>query len=614
MRGTSVVLFALLAASACERQPTGPALVRDHGSPAFTYHDGDNGPPPSESFPNDTHDTGKFTGVGTGAPVGLTCEPFAAGHWCTGFLPSVKVDGTLLDVNVQIPDGDGPHPLIVQSHGWGGSKNTSHDIADMLVGDGYAVLRYSARGFGDSWGQANFGEIHVELKDLQAIVGGVVDELADRPGLALNPDAVAVTGGSYGGAHSWLAALQPTFESPNGVPVRIRTIVPIAFGSDLLYSLFPNGDPRRSVDRIGGLKLSYVNGLYYYGLREDNPSRPYPNYPTYLAAWHAYVNGPEPTPGDALYKQVADGLAGYRSVWWQQSFWATVAANPIPIFQIQGFTDDLFPLEEAKRMLLALTTVTPGYPIATYLGDLGHPRASNKPGEVQYVMGLARKWFAFYLKGEGTQPPFVIYAAITRPRDEPFDPANVLTVGSYAELGPLSVREAFDTGAILVNPASDPLSGFYWDPFVMEAANELKPYSLPPPPSAVVDNSLAVYEVPVAKLGRGSPLLIAGQPTVTFRASTTAPRVQLNVRLFQVGPDETKSLVTRGTYTLDSGALHLPVGDVDVTIRTYGNLWRAPVNHSLRLEVTNVDSPYISPSKVPSVTQISNVRLEIPVR
>jgi hypothetical protein len=32
------------------------------------------------------------------------------------------------------------------------------------------------------------------------------------------------------------------------------------------------------------------------------------------------------------------------------------------------------------------------------------------------------------------------------------------------------------------------------------------------------------------------------------------------------------------------------------------------------LEITNLDSPYLAPSRLPSVTQISQVRLTLPVR
>jgi len=35
---------------------------------------------------------------------------------------------------------------------------------------------------------------------------------------------------------------------------------------------------------------------------------------------------------------------------------------------------------------------------------------------------------------------------------------------------------------------------------------------------------------------------------------------------------------------------------------------------TVRLEITNVDTPYIGPGRVPSVTQVSEVKLEVPVR
>ena len=73
------------------------------------------------------------------------------------------------------------------------------------------------------------------------------------------------------------------------------------------------------------------------------------------------------------------------------------------------------------------------------------------------------------------------------------------------------------------------------------------------------------------------------------------------------------------TFTIDSQGIDQDVqpadeAEVDVTIPTYGNLWRAEAGHALRLELTNVDSPYITPSRVPSVTTVTGVRLVVPVR
>lgn len=605
------LVLALVALAGCDRRPTAPddALIASHATRAAVE---DEGPPPPHAFGPDSRETeGPFTGQGI-ATSRLTCESGATGaRRYEGYLES-DVDRTLLDATLDLPDGGGPSPLVVIMHGWAGSKGGSQDIATMLVGEGYGVLRYSARGFGQSWGRVNLSDRDVELLDLQSMISAVVEQSA----CALNADAVAMTGASYGGGHSWLATLRPTFQRTETSPrVRIRTVVPIAPWTDLLYSLVPNGRQRNSLAPMGGLKLSYVNAFYIGGRREPNnaPQPYYDNYPAYFTIWNTWLNAAEPTSVDPIGRQISDGLAGYRSIWWQQDFWSSAASNRVPIFQVQGLTDDLFPLDEAKRMLLALKSIDPAYPIASYFGDIGHPRAANKTGEIDYILGLLRAWLAFYLKGEGVQPTFDIRAAITRPRDEAFDPANVITAASHGELSTGVVTESFPRPAVLVNPLTDPLAGFFWDPLVMEAARELEPSPVPPPASAIVETSLATYSVPVGKLGRGSPLFIAGQPTVTLTATTPAPRVQLNVRLFDIGPGGTKSLITRGTYTIDTWS-GLPIGTARVTIPTYGNLWIAPVNHRLRLEISNLDSPYISPSKTPSVTAISDVTLDVPIR
>jgi len=440
----------------------------------------------------------------------------------------------------------------------------------------------------------------------------MIAQVVDEPSYHLNADAVAITGASYGGGHSWLAGIEPTFVTPRRNVVRIRTIVPIATWSDFVSSLLPNGREGESLDAPGGAKLSYLNGFFFSGIRQ-NPERPYPNYPDYFVTWEAWLNAQEPSRIDPVFTSIVDGLAGYRSVWWQQRFWENARAARLPVFIAQGFTDDLFPLSEAKRMLVALKAIDPAYPVAAYFGDIGHPRASNKPGEVDYALSLIRGWLAYYMKGIGTEPPHVVYAALTRPRDEPFDAANVIVVPTIDALATGVVSAAFEEPAVLVNPLTDPAGGFFWDPFVMEGARELRPLPVPPE-SPLVPGSLATYDVAGSTLTGGAPLVIAGQPTVSMHLATAAYRVQLNVRLFDVDPAGTKQLITRGTYTIESPTIGAPIGEADIVIPTYGNFWRAEAGHSLRLELTNVDSPYIAPSRVPSTTVVTGVGLRIPVR
>jgi len=78
----------------------------------------------------------------------------------------------------------------------------------------------------------------------------------------------------------------------------------------------------------------------------------------------------------------------------------------------------------ARRLEDGLNAAEPGYPITSYFGDLGHPRAANRPEEVDYVLGLIRPWLAAYLKG-GTAPALsgVKQVAVAAPSGAPKPPA-----------------------------------------------------------------------------------------------------------------------------------------------------------------------------------------------
>src|SRR5205085_9687531 len=162
------------------------------------------------------------------------------------------------------------------------------------------------------------------------------------------------------------------------------------------------------------------------------------------------------------------------------------------------------------------------------------------------------------------------------------------------------------------NPVTFAESGITWDRCVLEGAEELKPKPAIPAASVYVCISYASYQVKAKQLSGGGVLTIAGQPTVTLDAFVTGHRVQLNVRLIEEA-DGIDYLITRGTYTIDAG-VGFDIGQRTVVIPTYGNFWRVPASHKIRLEISNVDSPYLTPSREPSTTTISRVRLDVPIR
>ena len=78
-------------------------------------------------------------------------------------------------------------------------------------------------------------------------------------------------------------------------------------------------------------------------------------------------------------------------------------------------------------------------------------------------------------------------------------------------------------------------------------------------------------------------------------------------------PEPGERLITRGTVTIDAG-LGINIGTRQIVIPTYGNFWLVPQGHTVRLEISNVDSPYLTPSREPSSTVIGAVHLRIPTR
>src|SRR5712691_6526265 len=83
-------------------------------------------------------------------------------------------DGTLIATTVFLPAGasaEATVPVVLMTHGWGGSRTTTATgtVADLLD-NGYAVITWDSRGFGDSGGEAEVDSQPYEVKDAQAII------------------------------------------------------------------------------------------------------------------------------------------------------------------------------------------------------------------------------------------------------------------------------------------------------------------------------------------------------------------------------------------------------------------------------------------------------------
>ncbi|MCC5578845.1 alpha/beta fold hydrolase [Microtetraspora sp. AC03309] len=139
-----------------------------------------------------------------------------------------------LDATYFPPASGGRAPAVLLAHGFGGSKDDLRDEAARLAGRGYAVLTWSARGFGRSTGEIALNSPDYEVKDVRQLV----DWLARRPDVRLDANGdprVGIAGGSYGGAIALMAA---------AYDARIDAIVPQITWYDLADALFPESTGR----------------------------------------------------------------------------------------------------------------------------------------------------------------------------------------------------------------------------------------------------------------------------------------------------------------------------------------------------------------------------------
>lgn len=128
-----------------------------------------------------------------GSPTAPAALPSAQGFFESG--------GVRLSYALDLPDGPGPFPAIVWSHGSGRTtKDEARDLAQRLVSRGFAVLRYDKRGVGLSGGSYS----GVSLQNSTRLLPELASDLAAGARFALarpeiDPRRVGLMGASQAG-------------------------------------------------------------------------------------------------------------------------------------------------------------------------------------------------------------------------------------------------------------------------------------------------------------------------------------------------------------------------------------------------------------------------------
>jgi predicted acyl esterase len=557
-----------------------------------------------------------------GGDLACTAQPDAGNvRLCSGITHTF--DGTKIDANVILPPApasgaDGPYPTIGTFHGWGGAKIGLDSRTQDWANRGYAVFSMSDRGWGNSCGGADpdrtsaqcaKGYNHLmddryEVRDAQYLISRLADEGVTQP------NRVGATGPSYGGGISMaLAALRDRtmlpdgslvpWRSPRGKAMRIAAAAPEIPWTDLAASLMPNG---RTLDyvadapygtRVGIEKQSFVSGLYATGLASSNYAPPGADPQADLTTWYGLINAGEPYDQNPQTQSILSEIESHHS-----SYYIDHSEAPAPLLISNGWTDDLFPPDEAIRFYnRTRTQFGPSAQVNLFFMDYGHPRGQNKAADVALLRARQEAWFDFYLKGIGTAPPSGQVETLTKTCGGPS--AGPYFASNWAKIAPGEVRYDSTAAQTILPDAGYPTIGRAFDPIAGGGACATASGSDQP--------GVATYRLPAAA---GSGYTLMGSPTVVADVDSVGPTSQVAARLLDVAPDGTETLVARALYRPDVNSGATPSRQV---FQLHPSAWKFAPGHVAKLELLPSDAPYGRVSNGQLPVTVSNLQLRLPV-
>ncbi|MFF8993020.1 alpha/beta fold hydrolase [Streptomyces sp. NPDC014983] len=474
--------------------------------------------------------------------------------------------GVRLDTSYFTAGPAGRRPAVLLAHGFGGSKDDLRRQAEDLARDGYAVLTWSARGFGTSTGRIGLNDPKTEVAD----VSRLVDWLAKQPQVRLDKPGdprVGVAGGSYGGAVSLLAA---------GYDHRVDAIAPALTYWNLADALFPNGVFKKL---WAGVFLGEGGGCARF---EPALCRMYDRVAT---------SGTPDAAARALLQERSPSAVGSRI--------------KVPTLLVQGQTDSLFTLGQADAAEHAIRAN--GAPVDVDWVAGGHDGGDLETGRVQ---NRVRAWFDRYLKGDrstDTGPAF----RVTRTGGVDSTNGTAQLRGASANAYPGLRADRHDV----------PLSGR-----VQRIANPAG--AAPPAVSALPGLGGSGGLGRLSALGLGTALdfpgqyarfdsapltrtlQITGTPTARVHVTSTSGDAVLFGKVYDVGPDGGRQVLPCQLVTPFRVTGAKAGKDVTVTLPAVDH--EVQKGHRLRLVLAATDLGYASPAAPATYTVTLDSALSVP--
>lgn len=558
------------------------------------------------------------------AATAAAADPAPFGHPCTSengvrFCPTTDLasrpasfDGTPLDVDVTLPaTGDGPFPTILLLHGLGGDKTSFESTAGdkaysnwFFAQQGYAVVTPTARGFGSSCGRPDsrtpdcatgwtrLGDMRYEIRDVQTLVGQLVDQGVVKPG------AIGSTGISYGGGFSTMLAFlkdrvrmpdgtYAPWTSPKGTPISLTAAWPRWLWSNGESIFTRNGRRPWSRTPTGVEAQAYAAGIFAVALSGFTAPAG-GDLSTDLTRWKAQLDGGRL---GAEVQPTLDNSYKYHGV-------AGVPGSPSPLLLQSGWTDALFPVGQSLGAYDHIRAQSKTAPVALQIADLGHDPGANHPKDVAAFDAQGLAFFDAWVKGSGAGKPApgsVTAYTTTCPKTAASGGAP-FKASSFAGLARRTLRFSRSTPAKITSKGGN-----------AKLAAELSPLAGATGTHCAAHTPDRANHAILSAVSAGETLI--GQPVITGRAVVEGRYGQLDARLWDLNRKTGKQqLVDRGAYRLTDNFK----GTFRFTLD--GNGWKFPRGHAIVVELLGRDAPTYGPSPTAFSATLTKLKVALPVR
>ncbi|NBD96116.1 MAG: prolyl oligopeptidase family serine peptidase [Gammaproteobacteria bacterium] len=380
----------------------------------------------------------------------------------------------------------------------------------------------------------------------------------------------------------------------------IGAAVPFIAWSDLAYALAPNGrvldyalaDDSIAWEPLGVMKHSAVAGLWRQGRSHYN-APPDEDDSIDLQRW--FNAFPTSALESEVSRKAATEFASNHS-----AMGVPIGPEPSPTLIANGFTDDIFPVNEAVRWVNHVRRQHPDAVIAQLYGDFGHRRANQNSEPLLKPRALA--WFRKHLQDKEVEVLDGVEAFVQQCGG---GFGELHTAPSWQELSAGEIRQRFSAPVTIASSAENPSVSRQIDP-PSGRSEDVQSDACRTVDAAPAEGT-GIFELDAFD----ASVTLMGSPMVIAKLSVESQHnAVLVARLWAQDDSGRRTLVTHGIYRPDVGANDSPASEAVFQLNS--NAWTFEAGSRPVLQILGRSTPYVRAPEHPFTVNIQSLEVRLP--